>query len=105
MNKELKELIKKALIIFNNTNETSWRHYIGRSKWCKCLMMEATYIMHEKEKTMEEHKIILKGLLERMAEVFLNEKIEGSISDQQEQIVELFEKIPMKVERSTLPNE
>ncbi len=105
MNKALKELIEKALIIFNDPNNNSFEYYIGRSKWCKCLMMEATYLMHEKEKGMEEHKIIGKSILERIAEFFLNKKIEGRISDQQEQIVELFEKIPMKIERSTLPNE
>lgn len=104
MNRALKELIKKALIAFNNPYETSWKHYIGKSKWCKCLIMEATYLMHEKYKAME--KIIKKTLLERMAEVFLNEKLDSeAVGDQQEQIVELFEKIPMKVERSTLPNE
>ena len=97
MNRALKELIEKALIIFNDPSN-DWKYYIGRSKWCKCLMMEATYLMHEKYETME-------NLLERMAEVFLNEKIEGSIGEQQEQIVDLFEKIPMKAERSTLPNE
>ena len=98
MNKALKELIEKALIKFNDPDDIFWKHYIGRSKWCKCLMMEATYLMHEKYKVIE-------NLLEKMAEVFLNKKIKGSIGDQQEQIVELFEKIPMKVERSTLPNE
>lgn len=104
MNKALKELIEKALITFNDPNNDSWGQYIGRSKWCNCLIMEATYLMNEKYKAME--KIIKKTLLERMAEVFLDKKIErSSILEQQEQIVELFEKIPMKVERSTLPNE
>lgn len=99
MNKALKELIEKSLIAFNNPNETSWKHYIGNSKWCKCLIMEATYLMHEKYK-------IIDNLLERMAEVFLNEKLDSeAVGDQQEQIVELFEKIPMKIERSTLSNE
>lgn len=99
MNKALKELIKKALIKFNDPNEIFWKHYIGKSKWCKCLMMEATYLMHEKYK-------IIDNLLERMAEVFLNEKLDSeAVGDQQEQIVELFEEIPMKIERSTLSNE
>lgn len=99
MNRALKELIGQALIAFNNPYETSWKHYIGNSKWCKCLVMEATSILHEKHK-------ILGNLLEKMAEVFLNEKLDDeSTFSLQEQIVDLFEKIPMKIERSTLSNE